>query len=232
MEIKEDDIVRCKVTSIQGATVFLEIEGNGKGMMTMSEVAAGRIRNLREYVFPNKQIICKVLYVSDGHPQLSLRRVTGKEKEEAEKRQKKEKIFRGLLKTITKEPAAMLKEIESKQRLFEFIEEIQIDPKILNNFLNKDEAQRLSELLKKREETERKVKKIITLKTLSESGIEDMQEILQAKDVEISYLGSSQFSISLIDKNFKEANVKLNKILEGIEEKAKEKKATLEIKER
>ena len=48
MELREDQVVMCTVKSIEGTTVFLEIEGNGTGSMAMSEVAAGRIRNLRE----------------------------------------------------------------------------------------------------------------------------------------------------------------------------------------
>ena len=63
MELKEDEIVMCTVKSIEGTTVFLEIESNGTGSMAMSEVAAGRIRNLREYVFPKKKVVCKILKI-------------------------------------------------------------------------------------------------------------------------------------------------------------------------
>ena len=87
MELREDDVVMCTVKEIEGTTVFLEIEGNGTGTMVMSEVAAGRIRNLREYVFPKKKVVCKVFKIANGgHIELSLRRVTGKEREEAQER--------------------------------------------------------------------------------------------------------------------------------------------------
>src|SRR3990167_650200 len=101
MELREDDVVMCTVKEIEGTTVFLEIEGNGAGSMVMSEVAAGRIRNLREYVFPNKKVVCKVLKIAaDKHIELSLRRVTGKEREEAQEKYKKEKTFMSLIGTL------------------------------------------------------------------------------------------------------------------------------------
>ena len=38
----------------------LEIEDDGVGSMVLSEVSAGRIRNLRNYVSPGKIVVCKV----------------------------------------------------------------------------------------------------------------------------------------------------------------------------
>ena len=80
--MKEEDLVLCTVTKIEGTTVFVNIEGNGQGTIIFPEIAAGRIRNIREYVVPNKKIVCKILQIFEGHPQLSLRRVTSKEKQE------------------------------------------------------------------------------------------------------------------------------------------------------
>ena len=95
MEIKEDDVVLCTVKKIQKTTVFVDVEGDGEGSIVMSEIAAGRIRNLREYVTPNKKIVCKVLRFINGHPQLSLRRVTAGERDTVLNRHKKEKTFKG-----------------------------------------------------------------------------------------------------------------------------------------
>jgi len=55
MEIKEGDLVIATVKKIEGTTVFVEIEDSEiKGSIVFSEIAAGRIRNIREYVVPNK----------------------------------------------------------------------------------------------------------------------------------------------------------------------------------
>ncbi|PIN94003.1 hypothetical protein COU54_00825 [Candidatus Pacearchaeota archaeon CG10_big_fil_rev_8_21_14_0_10_31_24] len=234
--IKEEDIVVCKVKSIEGATVFLEIEGFEKsinGSMMMSEVAAGRIRNLREYVFPNKKIICKVLRIaSDGHPELSLRRVTGKEREETEKRTKKEKTFEALLKSNVKDYLEIIKKIKEKYALWEFVDESYQNHSLLEKYMNKEDAKKVFKLVSEKENKEKEVKKNIILKTNSESGLEDIKEILSNSKLKISYLGSSKFTISTTGKDFKEANLKLNSALEEMEKMAKDKKATLEIKEK
>ena len=77
----EGDIILCTVEKIEGISVFVTIDKGGTGSIVTSEIAPGRIRNLRDYVVPNKKIVCKVLKVDpNGHVHLSLRRVTAKER--------------------------------------------------------------------------------------------------------------------------------------------------------
>ncbi len=233
MELKEDDVVLCTVKSIEGTTVFLEIEGNGVGSMVMSEVAAGRIRNLREYVFPNKKVVCKVLRLApDGHIELSLRRVTGKEREDAQEKYKKEKTFTSLLGTLVPDTHAVISEIKKKYPLAEFFDKIREQPSLLESFIKKEDALRLSTMLAEKEEREKHAKKIFLLKTAAESGLADIKAILAIPEVDIRYLGSGKFSISSTAANFKEANTKIDTALEHIERHAKEKKAVFELKEK
>src|SRR3972149_4002642 len=75
---EEGDIVMCTVTKVQYSSVFAEIDDYSiSGMIHISEIAAGRIRNIRDYVKEGKKIVCKVLrvYQDKGHVDLSLRRV-------------------------------------------------------------------------------------------------------------------------------------------------------------
>ena len=55
--MEEGDVVLCTVTKIEGTSVFVNIEGDGEGSIIVSEIAPGRIRNLRDYVLPNKKIV-------------------------------------------------------------------------------------------------------------------------------------------------------------------------------
>src|SRR3989344_71542 len=112
--IHEDDLVLCTVKAIDGTTIQVEIEENGSGSIALPEIAAGRIRNLREYVSPNKKIVCKVLKIINGHPQLSLRRVTGKEKEEVMKKYQKENNLRSLIKSSIKDYLLVIEKIKEK----------------------------------------------------------------------------------------------------------------------
>lgn len=232
MTIKADDIVLCTVKKIEGTTVFVDIDNNGEGSIVMSEIAAGRIRNLREYVVPNKKIVCKVLRIVNNQIELSLRRVTGKERETLTKKYQKEQTFTTMLNKTIKNPQEIIKKIKSEYDISEFIEKARENPKILDNFVSKEEAKLITKILSEKKEKEKRVKKVITLKSNSESGVDDIKQILSNKEVEIRYLGGSNFTIFTIGKDFKEANQKLDSAILEIEKKAKEKKAILEIKEK
>src|SRR3989344_2821655 len=76
---EEGDLVLCTVKRILYHSVFVSIDeySNLEGMVHISEIAPGRIRNLRDYVKEGKRIVCKVLKIDaqTGNIDLSLRRV-------------------------------------------------------------------------------------------------------------------------------------------------------------
>jgi translation initiation factor 2 alpha subunit (eIF-2alpha) len=57
MELEVGDVVLCTVDRTAGTVVFVKIDGYGEGSIITSEIAPGRIRNLREYVVPKKKIV-------------------------------------------------------------------------------------------------------------------------------------------------------------------------------
>lgn len=229
MALKEDDLVLCTVKRIEGTTVFLEVEGEGEGSLVMSEIAAGRIRNLREYVIPNKKIVCKVLKLINGHPQLSLRRVTTKEKEQVLEEHQKDKTFSSLIKTIVKDPEKVISRIKEEKELWKLYDEVKENPKILESYFTKEDSAKLSKIFSEKKDKEKTAKKIIKIQSTQDSGINDIRLILDTKEAEIHYLGSSKFSISAKGKDFKDINIVLNRIIEKIQQKAKEFKASLEV---
>src|SRR3989338_4467339 len=55
---EEGDLVLCTVTSVQFHSVFVDIDEYGKGgMIHISEIAPGRIRNIRDFVIEGEKII-------------------------------------------------------------------------------------------------------------------------------------------------------------------------------
>lgn len=233
MEIKTDELVLCTVTKIEGTTVFVNIEGhNLKGTIFFSEIAAGRIRNIREYVVPNKKIVCKVLKIQPDHIELSFRRVTGSERDTITERYKQEQTFKTMLKNNFKNSEEKIAKIQKEMPLYEFILKAKEDPKSLESYFNKEESEKIAKIFQDKKEKEKEAKKIFVLKSDSSSGILDIKEILKTRNAEISYLGSSQFSITCKGKDFKEANQSCLSLLESISKKAKEKKCFFEIKEK
>ena len=121
------DVVLCTVGRIEKTIVFVKIEDENKnleGSVIMSEIAPGRIRNIREYVVPKKKIVCKVLRISGNRIDLSLRRVTKKEKQEVLEDYKQERSYINILKSIIGNKAEEVKkEILKKDQIYDFFEE-------------------------------------------------------------------------------------------------------------
>ncbi len=231
MKYKEDDIVLCTVKNVEGTTVFLELEEGGLGNMTLSEVAPGRIRNIREFIAPNKKVVCKVLRVHGNHVELSLRRVTAKEREAALEHHKKERTFVAMLKPILKEKLEeTLGKIKEKYELAELMDLARENPKVMEKFVNKEDMIILEKIFAEKKEKEKEVKKTIFIKSMSESGLQDIQNVLSTKEAHIHYLGSSRFSISVKNADFKKANTQLDALIKTMAEKAKKLKIEFEIK--
>jgi len=229
IELKEKDCVLCTVNKIEGTTVFLKIDNNGEGTMITSEVAAGRIRNLRDYVVPGKKIVCKILKIEpSGNAYLSLRRVTGKERQEVMDRYEKERNLLSVVRTISKEKSGSIWEkIKAKEpSVLEFFEKAKEDSKLLSEYFSDEEAEKILQILKEKKEKEIEVKKDFRLSSDKSDGIERIKAILMPNKDKITYLGASRYVIKLKEKDYKQANSIVNAILQEIERKAKEEKMT------
>lgn len=75
----EDELVLCTVTKVfpQGAFVKLDEYGGKEGMVHISEVASGWVKNIRDFVREGQKVVCKILAVNPrkGQIDLSIRRV-------------------------------------------------------------------------------------------------------------------------------------------------------------
>ena len=121
-EFEVGDVILCTVDKITGTIVFVKIDGtDSEGSIITSEIAPGRIRNLRDYVVPKKKIICKIIRISDGRINLSLRRVTPKEQKEVREHFKQEKSSESILRSVLGDKAEqVIKEISQFGKIHEF----------------------------------------------------------------------------------------------------------------
>lgn len=232
MSYKEDDIVLCEVKNIEGTAVFVELDDQTKGSIAFSEVSAGRIRNIREFVTIGKKVVCKVLRVQKENLELSLRRVTAKEREAVLEKHKKERTLRAIFLPLFGEKTdQMLEKIAKDHDLAELLDKAKENASVLEKYVTKQQMETLHKVLAEKKEKEREIKKTVVLKTQEDTGLYDIQSVLTTDRAEVHYLGSSKFSISVKDKEFKSANLKLQNVLEEIKERAKKKHVLFEIKE-
>lgn len=79
------EIVICKITRINPNSAFAHLDEYRKeGMIHISEISRGWVRDIRQYVKPNQSVIAKVVRVDEnsGEISLSLKRVDDKQQNE------------------------------------------------------------------------------------------------------------------------------------------------------
>jgi len=220
---EEGDLVLCKVKEIHKTTVFVSLDAYGRtGVIATSEIAPGRIRNIRDYVVVNKKIICKVLRIdrNTGHIDLSLRRVTQKETREEMQKYKNEEIALKLLGIVVgKDAEKIAQEIKKDYPLLhQFFESSIPKPEILESYLTKEDAKKLLAIISDKI----KAKKISAKATISVSSTEPngivliKNALLKQKDVKINYIGAPNYTITAEDENHKVAHKKLETAIASI----------------
>jgi len=251
MELEVGDTVLCTVDRIVGTVVFVKIEGNGErfrdvtsesgersgveGSIIISEIAPGRIRNLREYVVPKKKIVCKVLRISkNGHIDLSLRRVTQKERKEVLERVKQERGYINILKSVLKENSdKIIKEISQDSTVYEFLQEAKENSKKLEKIVGKSNTKKILDILKAQKQKKVIIKKEISVTTTKGNGLELIKNLLKdVREFEIKYISAGRYIIKTESNDPKAADNKLKEIIKQIEKKAKQQNIDFSVKEK
>lgn len=229
-QLEERQIVQCTVEKIVGTTIFVRIEGNGEGTITTSEIAPGRIRNLRDYVVPGKVIVCKVLRIRDNNVHLSLRRVKQNERKELLDRIKKEKGFKAIIKTVAGEKADLIiSKIEEDYNFLDFFEEGKKDKSMLEKYLSKEDSEKIIRILESKKEKPKEIKQIIKLSSKSSEGINIVKDIIKKacenSKCHVNYIAAGKYSLGILGEDFKEIKTEINKVIDSIEEQAKKEHA-------
>jgi translation initiation factor 2 alpha subunit (eIF-2alpha) len=225
--IEEGDVVLCTVDRIIGTNVFVKIEDNGEGCIVFSEVAPGRIRNIRDYAVPKKKIVCKVLRISGDRIDLSLRRVTQKEQKEVREIYKQEKSYEKILKSVLGEEQGkkIIKEISKKNKIYDFLQNAKENPKELEKLVGKENVKKIIDILKTQKQKKTILKKEIFLTTTEPNGIELIKNLLgMIKGTEVKYVSSGKYSLKKESEDIKKADHELTNTLIKLEKEAKRKK--------
>jgi translation initiation factor 2 subunit 1 len=236
---EQDELILCTVDRILGTTVFVKIDDyNKEGIIATSEVAPGRIRNIRDYVRVGKKIVCKVLRVSveTGHIDLSLRRVSLKERNKILSDFEREKnalaIMKSVLKERTEEIVNKIKKDYSK--VLDFLQNASPD-NLKNLGINETETEQILKIVKEKPSRNVSVKAHLILSSDADDGMIRIKNILSNllehnTDVDIVYLSSPNYSITVTSSDYKEANRKMDAVVEEISADAKTNGCRIEVK--
>lgn len=234
---EEGEFVICTITNIQYNSVFARLNEYGRsGMIHISEISPGRIRNIRDYVVEGKVVVCVVLRINEerGYIDLSLRRVNEMEKkkklEKIKQEQKAEKILENYAKANKIDPQRLyqaiadplLKQYEYMHSAFYDVVEKKTTLEALG--VPTKEAKAITPvILEKIHPKTVKVEGVITLELFQEDGVERVKSILaQAEDkhTTLLYQGGGKYRISIVAKEYKDAEKKLKEKVSAMKEAA------------
>jgi len=248
-----NEIVKCTVTKIYGNSTFVHLDEYEKeGVLTISEIAPGRIRNLRDHVSEDRVIICKVLRVDAklNRIDVSLRRVPipvmKKKQEELKKEEFSEKVYLDVAKELDFDKEALFEKtyepiFEDYGTVFEALYDIMIDNTKASMFTGLDDKQRaifvkiINDKIKP-EEVAFKAK--FDLTSISPIGVNLIKEAIDNSIKPINYdkfnvvyLAAGTFGVTIVHDDMKSAAILFDKFKKTLETQAKEKNLDLEIME-
>ncbi len=234
------EVVICTVKKILYHSVFVSIDDyeSKDGMVHISEIAAGRIRNLRDYVKEGKRIVCKVLDINrqTGNIDLSLRRVSTSAMIEKLNEIKQEEKAEKLLETVGREfktdlktmyTQVALKALQKHENLSTFFQTMVAKGKTVVEELDipknyKDALYKIA--IDKIKPTEVKISGILNLQTYAEDGIKSLKKVLseiEKEGVKVQYLGAPKYKVEIVSKDYKTAETLLKAIIDKALEQSK-----------
>jgi len=216
-----------------GAYVNLD-EFEKVGYVPIGEVASTWVRNIRDYIKEGHKLVLKVIRVDEkkGHIDLSLKKVTDRERKEKLIQWKRAKKSEKILEEVASELKKSMKEAIEKigipledrfGDLYAAMEASVINgPKVLIEAgIPEDWANKIYEIAKHHIEPPIvKISGVLTLKSTKPKGIEDIKTALllgeENENIEITNLGAPRYRIEVTAKDYKTAEAILKEVVDKI----------------
>jgi translation initiation factor 2 subunit 1 len=233
------DLVVCTIENVTDYGAYVRLDEYGKrGLLHVSEIASSWIRNIRDHVREGQKVVLKVLRVDPekGHIDLSLRRVTKREKIEKMLSWKRERKAESLLRSVAERVGLSVKElyekagviIDEKYGLYEGFEKAAIEGvDVLTKLgMSRELAEVFVEVARERIRLPSvKVKGIVELRCLKPDGVKVIKEaFLNAKksekvrgaDIRFYVVAAPKYCIEISSDNYKHAETVLQRIAEAV----------------
>ncbi|MDI9609701.1 MAG: translation initiation factor IF-2 subunit alpha [Archaeoglobales archaeon] len=217
-----------------GAFVSLDEYENREGMVHISEIASGWIKDIREHVKKGQKVVCKVLNVNSkrGHIDLSIKDVNERQKREKLQQWKNEMAaFKWLElanekvklsnEELVKLGRKLLKEYDSIYSAFE--EAAYEGYEVLVKLVGEDFAKSMAEIARENIKPKKvKVRGVFEVKFYQPDGVERIRKVFSqikpsdGAKIEISYIGAPKYRIVVEAEDYKSAETVLREIVETI----------------
>jgi translation initiation factor 2 subunit 1 len=233
------DLVIATIQNVTDYGAYAKLDEYDKqGLLHISEMSSSWIRNIRDFVREGQKVVLKVLRVDveKGHVDLSLRRVTKREKIEKlmswKKERKAEALIRGVAERTGLSPEEVYEKagsvIEKEYGLYEGFEKaVKEGPEILTKIGVPEElAKAFAEVAQERIHVPMvEVKGIVEVSCLKPNGVQIIKEaFLNAKKAEKSrdaklrfyVVAAPKYRIDVLADNYKRAEDVFQKVAENV----------------
>jgi translation initiation factor 2 subunit 1 len=233
------DLIIATIETVTDYGAYAKLDEYGKrGLLHVSEISSSWIRNIRDFVRENQKLVLKVLRVDveKGHIDLSLRRVTKREKIEKIKSWKKERKAEALLHGVAEKLGLSYEEvygqagkvIEENFGLYEGFEKaVKEGAEVLTGIgVPENFAKAFAEVAAERIHVKLvKVKGTIEVRCMKPNGVKIIQDAFlnaaeaeKVKDADVRFyvVAAPKYSVEVSAENYKRAEEVLQKVSQGV----------------
>jgi translation initiation factor 2 subunit 1 len=233
------DLVIATIETVTDYGAYAKLDEYSKrGLLHVSEISSSWIRNIRDFVREGQKVVLKVLRVDEekGHIDLSLRRVTKREKIEKILSWKKDRKAEALLHGVAEKtgfPAEEVYEkagkiIEEKYSLYDGFEKAAREGAEVLTKIGVPEkfAQAFAEVAKERIHVKMvKVKGIIEVRCTKPNGVKVIKDSFftarkteKTKDAEVRFyvVAAPKYSVEVLAENYKRAEEVFQRVSQSV----------------
>jgi len=233
------DLIIASIESVMDYGAYANLdEYNRRGFLHISEISSARIRNVRDFVREKQKMVLKVLRVDveKGHIDLSLRRVTKRERIEKIKSWKKDRKGEALLHAVAEKVGLSDDEVFQKvgalliekYGLYEGFEKVVKDgaETLTKLGIPEDLATAIAQVAEERIKIKLvKVRGVIEVRCTKPNGVKCIQDAFlgakktqKSKDakIEFSVISAPKYGIEVSADNWKRAEEVLKKVSDEV----------------
>jgi translation initiation factor 2 subunit 1 len=233
------DLVIATIETVMDYGAYANLdEYNRRGFLHISEISSARIRNVRDLVREKQKMVLKVLRVNveKGHVDLSLRRVTKRERIEKIKSWKKGRKAEVLLRAVAEKVGLPIHEVyqkagvilEEKYGLYEGFETVLKEgtEALTKLDIPEDIAKAFAQIAEERIRIKMvKVKGTLEIRCMKPNGVKciqkafiDAKKAQKAKDAKIEFyvIATPRYSVEVSADNWKRAEELLEKVSQNV----------------
>lgn len=234
----QGEIVICEITRVNPNSAFAMLREYGKeGMIHVSEISSGWVRDIKRYVKSGQMVVAKVLRVDErrGHINLSMKRLNKKQKTDKMKEYKLNQRAEKLLELVSKKMKKTLDEgyeevgfimQEKFGSLYEAFKTSIQNPELLERRgIPRKWIDTIQEIAKKNiEQKEYTFRAKLILKSYKPLGINIIRGLLkkaQTRNVKITYISAPEYLVKFKTKQAKSGKSVLSQKLDNLVSLAK-----------